>query len=137
VSPVWYTPLSCREYVRVSRPQTRQSRNVAPHDRRSRSTTRTGRADGSPCTWRPSPRSLEDVDVALEAFNRRSEAQGLRAWSRAEVVPRGDFLLYCATAGEQFSTTTTGGFRFISSSTRVDESPHQIAARMGGTCRSC
>jgi hypothetical protein len=85
-----------------------------------------------------SPRSLEDVDVALEAFNRRSEAQGLRAWSRAEVVPRGDFPLYCATAGEQFSTTTTGGFRFICSSTRVDESPHQIAARKGGTsCRSC
>jgi hypothetical protein len=45
---------------------------------------------------------LEDVDVALEAFNRRSEAQGLRAWSRAEVVPRGEFRLYCATAGEQF-----------------------------------
>jgi hypothetical protein len=26
----------------------------------------------------------------------------LRAWSRAEVVPRGEFRLYCPTAGEQF-----------------------------------
>ena len=45
---------------------------------------------------------LEDVEVALEAFNRRSEAQGLRAWSRAEVVPPGEFRLYRATAREQF-----------------------------------
>ncbi len=75
VSPVWYAPLSCREYVWVSRPQMYMAA-VAEE--------------------------LEDVDVALEAFNRRSEAQGLRAWSRAEVVPRGEFRLYCATAGEQF-----------------------------------
>ena len=45
---------------------------------------------------------LEDVDEALEAFNRRSEAQGLRHWSRAEVVPPGEFRLYRAIATEQF-----------------------------------
>jgi PucR C-terminal helix-turn-helix domain len=45
---------------------------------------------------------LEHVDDALDSFNRRSEAQGLRSWSRAEVVPPGDFRLYRATATEQF-----------------------------------
>ena len=43
-----------------------------------------------------------NVDVALEAFDRRSDAQALRAWSRAEVIPPGEFRLYRATAGEQF-----------------------------------
>jgi hypothetical protein len=45
--------------------------------------------------------SLGTAD-ALGAFNRRSEAQGLRAWSRAEVMPPGEFRLYRATATEQF-----------------------------------
>jgi hypothetical protein len=45
---------------------------------------------------------LDDADDALEAFNRRSEAQGLRAWSCAELVPPGEFRMYRATASEQF-----------------------------------
>ena len=45
---------------------------------------------------------LEDVDDALEAFNRRSAAQGLRAWSRAEVLASGEFRLYRAIATAQF-----------------------------------
>ncbi len=45
---------------------------------------------------------LEHVDDALDAFNRRSKAQGLPDWSRAEVVPPGEFRLYRATATEQF-----------------------------------
>src|SRR5437867_717438 len=54
---------------------------------------------------------LEHGGDALESFSRRSEAQGLRAWSRAEVVPP-------ASSGStappppssSFSTTTTRGF---------------------------
>jgi hypothetical protein len=45
---------------------------------------------------------LEEVDVELEAFNRRSQSHGLRAWSRDELVPPGEFRLYRATASEQF-----------------------------------
>ena len=105
VSPVWYAPLSCREYVWVSRGQTRHSRNLAA---------------------RP------QVAIAIYDSHR---AGG----SRAEVVPRGESGSTAPRpASSSFSTTTTGGFRFICSSTRVDESPHQIAARKGGTsCRSC
>jgi hypothetical protein len=45
---------------------------------------------------------LEEVDAPLEAFNRRSESQGLRAWSRAEIESPGEFRLYRATVLEQF-----------------------------------
>jgi nitroimidazol reductase NimA-like FMN-containing flavoprotein (pyridoxamine 5'-phosphate oxidase superfamily) len=103
VSPVWYAPLSCREYVWVSRPQTRHSRNLAARPQVAIAIYDSHRAGGWSALYMAAvAEELEDVDVALEAFNRRSEAQGLRAWSRAEVVPRGEFRLYCATAGEQF-----------------------------------
>jgi nitroimidazol reductase NimA-like FMN-containing flavoprotein (pyridoxamine 5'-phosphate oxidase superfamily) len=81
VSPVWYAPLSYRNYVWVSRPGTRHSRNLAE---------------------RPQAAITIYDSRGLEAFNRRSDAQGLRAWSRAEVTPPGEFRLYRATATEQF-----------------------------------
>jgi hypothetical protein len=82
----------------------------------------------------------EDVDVALEAFNRRSEAQGLRAWSRAEVVPGGESRLYCATAGEQFVLDDHDRrLPVIWSSAPVDRSPHRVSSkrRRELQCRSC
>lgn len=59
----------------------------------------TADASGTPCV---SPVWYAPLSYRLEAFNRRSEGQGLRAWSRAEVVPPGEFRFYRATAGEQF-----------------------------------
>ena len=101
VSPVWYAPLSYREYVWVSRPGTRHSRNLA--ERPQIAIYDSHRPGGWTAFYMAAvAEELEHVDDALDSFNRRSEAQGLRAWSRAEVVPRGEFRLYCATAGEQF-----------------------------------
>jgi nitroimidazol reductase NimA-like FMN-containing flavoprotein (pyridoxamine 5'-phosphate oxidase superfamily) len=103
VSPVWYAPLSYREYVWVSRPGTRHSRNVAARPEVAIAIYDSRRpGDWSAFYTAAVAEELEDVEVALEAFNRRSEAQGLRAWSRAEVVPPAEFRLYRATAGEQF-----------------------------------
>ena len=103
VSPVWYVPLSYREYVWVSRPGTRHSRNLAARPQVAIAIYDSHRPGGSSALYMAAvAEQLENVDVALEAFNRRSEAQGLHAWSRAEVVPRGEFRLYRATAGEQF-----------------------------------
>jgi nitroimidazol reductase NimA-like FMN-containing flavoprotein (pyridoxamine 5'-phosphate oxidase superfamily) len=103
VSPVWYAPLSYREYVWVSCPGTRHSRNLAERPQVAIVIYDSHR----PGTWSAFymaavAQELEDVDDALEAFNRRSEAQGLRAWSRDEVVPAAEFRLYRATATEQF-----------------------------------
>jgi nitroimidazol reductase NimA-like FMN-containing flavoprotein (pyridoxamine 5'-phosphate oxidase superfamily) len=125
VSPVWYAPLSCREYVWVSRPQTRHSRNLAARPQVAIAIYDSHRAGGWSALYMAAvAEELEDVDVALEAFNRRSEAQGLRAWWRAEVVPRASSGSTAPRpASSSFSTTTTGGFRFICSSSRVDVSP--------------
>ena len=103
VSPVWYAPLSYRNYVWVSRPGTRHSRNLAERPQAA-ITIYDSRGPGSWSAFYMAAvaQRLDHVDDALEAFNRRSEAQGLRAWSRAEVTPPGEFRLYRATATEQF-----------------------------------
>lgn len=103
VSPVWYAPLSYREYVWVSRPGTRHSSNLAERPEVAIVIYDSHR----PGTWSALymtavAQELEDVDEALGAFNRRSEAQGLRAWSRTEVVEPAEFRLYRAAATEQF-----------------------------------
>ena len=103
VSPVWYAPVSYREYVWVSRPGTRHSGNIAQRPQVAITIYDSHR----PGTWAAVylaavAEELEEVDVALEAFNRRSESQGLRSWSRAELVPPSEFRLYRATASEQF-----------------------------------
>jgi nitroimidazol reductase NimA-like FMN-containing flavoprotein (pyridoxamine 5'-phosphate oxidase superfamily) len=103
VSPVWYAPLSYRDFVWVSRPGTRHSRNLADRP----SVAMTIYDTGGPGSWSAFymaavAQRLDDVDDALEAFNRRAHAQGLRPWSRAEITPPGEFRLYRATATEQF-----------------------------------
>ena len=106
VSPVWYAPLSSNEYVWASRPGTRHSRNIAERPQVAIAIYDSHR----PGTWAAvylaavaeELEEIEEIDVALEAFNRRSESQGLRGWSRTEVVPPGEFRLYRATASEQF-----------------------------------
>ena len=103
VSPLWYVPLSYREYVWVSRPGTKHSRNLAERPQVAIAIYDSHRPGGWSAVYMAAvAEELEEVDTALEAFNRRSQAQGLRAWSRAEVVPPGEFRLYCATATEQF-----------------------------------
>jgi hypothetical protein len=103
VSPVWYAPISYRVYVWVSRPGTRHSHNLEERRNVAIAIYDSHRPGGWTAFYMSAvAEELEDVDDALEAFNRRSEAQGLRAWSRAEVVPPGDFRLYGATASEQF-----------------------------------
>jgi nitroimidazol reductase NimA-like FMN-containing flavoprotein (pyridoxamine 5'-phosphate oxidase superfamily) len=103
VSPVWYAPLSYREYVWVSRPGTRHSRNLAERPQVAIAIYDSHRPGSWSAVYMAAvAQELEDVDGPLEAFNRTSEAQGLRAWARAEVVAPGDFRLYRATATEQF-----------------------------------
>jgi nitroimidazol reductase NimA-like FMN-containing flavoprotein (pyridoxamine 5'-phosphate oxidase superfamily) len=103
VSPLWYAPLSYGEYVWVSRPGTKHSRNLAERPEVAITIYDSHRPGGWSAFYMAAvAQELEDVDDALEAFNRRSQAQGLRAWSRAKVVPPGEFRLYRATATEQF-----------------------------------
>ena len=103
VSPLWYAPLSYGAYVWVSRPGTKHSHNLAERPEVAITIYDSHRPGGWSSFYMAAlAQELDDVDDALEAFNRRSQAQGLRAWSRAEVVPPGEFRLYRATATEQF-----------------------------------
>ena len=103
VSPVWYVPLSYGEYLWVSRPGTKHSRNLAERPEVAITIYDSHRPGGWTAFYMAAvAQELEDVDGALEAFNRSSQAQGLRVWSRAEVVPPSEFRLYRATATEQF-----------------------------------
>ena len=103
VSPVWYAPLSYREYLWVSRPGTRHSRNLAERPQIAITIYDSHRPGGWSAFYVAAvAEEVEHADDALEAFNRMSAAQGLRAWSRAEVVPPGEFRLYRATATELF-----------------------------------
>jgi hypothetical protein len=45
---------------------------------------------------------LVAVDEAIEIYSRRSEAQGLGAWTREDVLPPARHRLYRATASEHF-----------------------------------
>ena len=125
MSPVWYALLSYRDYVWVSRPGTRHSRNLAARPEVAIAIYDSHRPGGWSAFYMAAvAEELEDVDVALEAFNRRSEAQGLRAWSRVEVVSRGDSGSTAPPpASSSFSTATTGGFRFTSSSATIRSIP--------------
>lgn len=102
VSPVWYAHDSYREYVWVSRPGTRHSRNLAERPQVAITIYDSHR----PGTWAAVymagvAAQVDDVDAALEVFNRSNEEQQLRAWSRQEVTA-GEFRLYRAEISEQF-----------------------------------
>ena len=91
VTPVWYAPLSYREYVWVSRPGARHSRNIAEHPNVAITIYDSHRPGAWSALYMDAVAvELEQVDEALEAFNRRSAAQALRAWSRTEVVEPGE-----------------------------------------------
>ena len=45
---------------------------------------------------------LENVDDAIEVFSRHGEAQGLRSWTRDDVVPPARHRLYRAAVSERF-----------------------------------
>jgi nitroimidazol reductase NimA-like FMN-containing flavoprotein (pyridoxamine 5'-phosphate oxidase superfamily) len=103
VSPVWYAPLSYLEYVWVSRPGTTHSRNLARRPEVAIAIYDSHRPGGWSALYMAAvAEELEDVGDALSGFNRRSEAQGLRPWASAEILPPGEFRLYRATAREQF-----------------------------------
>jgi hypothetical protein len=114
VSPVWYAPVRYRDFLWVSSPQARHSRNLAtrPHlaivifdshsagDWRAMYMSAVGEELGG-----------DDVDEGIDIFSRWSKEQGLRVWTRDEVLPPARHRLYRATASEHpsSSTHTTSG----------------------------
>jgi Pyridoxamine 5'-phosphate oxidase len=106
VSPVWFATAGYREFFWVSDPERRHSRNLAERPGlsivifNSQLPINTGQAVYmSAVADRPEG---SDLDRALEVFSNRSEEQGARRWTRADVENDASLRLYRATASEHF-----------------------------------
>ena len=103
VSPVWYAPVEYREFFWVSSPNAKHSRNLARRPQLAIVIFDSHRAGGWNALYMSGvAEELVDVDEGIDVFSRRSEAQGMRPWTRDEVVAPARHRLYRATASEHF-----------------------------------
>jgi nitroimidazol reductase NimA-like FMN-containing flavoprotein (pyridoxamine 5'-phosphate oxidase superfamily) len=104
-SPVWYAPVEYREFLWVSKPEARHSRNLAVRPQLAIVMFDSHQAGGWNALYMPAVAEQltdADVDEKIEIFSRRGEEQGLRRWTRDDVLPSARHRLYRATASEQF-----------------------------------
>jgi hypothetical protein len=109
-SPVWYAPDGYREFLWVSREETRHSRNLAVRPQLSivifDSTAPIGTGEG---IYMDAVAEQIADPAAIELFSRRSVAQGGSEWTVADVGPPAELRasgrrrrIYRATASEQW-----------------------------------
>jgi pyridoxine/pyridoxamine 5'-phosphate oxidase len=106
VSPVWFASASDTEFLWVSVPEARHSRNIALRREIAivifDSTVPIGGAEAVYVEAVAEQVSGEGVDDGIAAFSRRSQACGGNAWEAADVLPPAALRLYRATASSQF-----------------------------------
>ena len=102
-SPVWYAPEAYREFLWVSKPDARHSRNLAVRPDLAIVIFDSHQAGGWKALYMSAvAEQLTDVDEAIQIFSRHGEAQGLRAWTHEDVLPPARHRLYRATVSEHF-----------------------------------
>lgn len=105
-SPVWFASDDYREFFWVSAPQARHSRNLAARPQVGivifDSQVTGGTGQGVYLSATAQELAGAELDEGIEIFSRRSEAQGLPAWSSEDVRPSARHRLYRATASEHF-----------------------------------
>jgi nitroimidazol reductase NimA-like FMN-containing flavoprotein (pyridoxamine 5'-phosphate oxidase superfamily) len=102
-SPVWYAPMEHREFLWVSKPEARHSRNLAVRPELALVIFDSHQAGGWNALYMTGvAEEIADVDDVIRIFSRHGEAQGLRAWTREDVVPPARHRLYRATVSEHF-----------------------------------
>ena len=105
VSPVWYAPVEYREFLWVSSPEATHSGNLAVRPQLAIVIFDSHEAGGWKALYMSAvAEQLTDVDVddAIGIFSRHGEAQGLRVWTRQDVVAPARHRLYRATVFEHF-----------------------------------
>ena len=106
VAPVWYAAVDLREFLWVSRPEARHSRNIATRPRVAivifDSQVPVGGAQAVYLSAEAHELTDADAERGIELYSAASEAQGLHRWTRDEVRPPAPLRLYRATAGECF-----------------------------------
>ena len=110
VSPVWYAPEAYREFFWVSYPDARHSRNVAARPEIAivifDSRVPVGSGQGVYMTAVGEEVPDAGLERGMGIFSRRSQLQGARAWTQADVQPPAALRLYCATVSEHFVLDT-------------------------------
>jgi hypothetical protein len=105
VSPVWFAPGSQSEFLWVSAPEARHSRNIVLRLEVAivifDSTVPVGAAEALYLDAVAEQLSGDGLDRAIATYSRRSQACGARAWEPADVLPPAAFRLYRATASSQ------------------------------------
>lgn len=105
-SPVWYATVDCREFVWVSSPEARHSRNLAGRPELAivifDSRQRPGTGEGVYVSARAEPVPEGELDRCLGIFSTISRRQGLAAWTRNDVQAPARLRMYRATASEHF-----------------------------------
>jgi hypothetical protein len=106
VSPVWYATEDGHELFWVSKPEARHSRNLAMRREVSivvfDSTVAVGSAEALYLAGVAEELVGMELERGIAVFSRRSEEQGLRAWTRDDVRPPARHRLYRATALERW-----------------------------------
>jgi nitroimidazol reductase NimA-like FMN-containing flavoprotein (pyridoxamine 5'-phosphate oxidase superfamily) len=102
-SPVWYAPVEYREFLWVSSPEARHSRNLALRPELAIVIFDSHEAGGWKALYMVAvAEELSDVDEKIRIYSRHGEAQGLRAWTREDVLPPARHRLFRADASEHF-----------------------------------
>jgi pyridoxine/pyridoxamine 5'-phosphate oxidase len=103
VSPVWFAPASETQFLWVSAPDARHSRNLAVRPEVAivifDSTVPVGRAEALYLEAVAEQVEDEGIDEPIEVYSRRSQACGARPWTPRDVLAPEPFRLYRATAG--------------------------------------
>jgi pyridoxine/pyridoxamine 5'-phosphate oxidase len=105
-SPVWFATEDYREFFWASSPSARHSRNIASRPEVAVTIFDTGQRPGTgegvyvAAIAEQVPE--DELDRSLAVYAAVSVAQGLRAWSRADVEPPAKHRLYRARAVEEY-----------------------------------
>jgi nitroimidazol reductase NimA-like FMN-containing flavoprotein (pyridoxamine 5'-phosphate oxidase superfamily) len=105
-SPVWYAHEGYTDFLWVSRPEARHSRNLASRPGLAivifDSTVPAGGGQAVYVEAVASQLDGADLRRAIEVFSRRSQAHGAGEWREADVVAPAPLRLYRARASEHF-----------------------------------
>jgi len=105
-SPVWYAPTGDGDFLWVSDPESRHSRNIAARPEVAivifDSTVPVGAAEALYCDAVAEQLSGAALGEGIAAFSRHSEAGGAKAWGPEDVSPPARHRLYRATVTSSF-----------------------------------
>jgi nitroimidazol reductase NimA-like FMN-containing flavoprotein (pyridoxamine 5'-phosphate oxidase superfamily) len=107
VTPVWFAHSGYREFLWVSSPEARHSRNLEARPEVSivifDSKVSPGDAEAVYVSAKAEELSGDELESGIDVFSRKSEADGLPAYSHADVQEPARLRLYRAVASEHFA----------------------------------